>query len=723
MNDTVHISRRRFMQGTAASLVIGMHLPMLASAKVQASEQAKELTANAFVRISPDSTVTVLIKHIEFGQGAYTGLATLVAEELDADWSQMRAEHAPANVELYKNLAFGVQGTGGSTGLANSYQTMRVAGANARQMLVRAAAKKWSVGTEEVQVNNGIVSHSASSRTASFGELVDLAAKMPLPTDEPTLKRADQFRLIGSDIPKIDTLDKTRGKARYTLDIYQDNMLTAVVAHPPVFGAKVKSFDDSAARKVRGVVDVKQLSSGVAVYAKNTFDAIKGRNALDIQWDLKTAETRSSTDLEGLFSDTIKNPGTTVVQKGDADKALDNAANKVEVELTFPYLAHAPMEPLDAVMLAENGKVTAWFGSQIPTLDQGAIAQVFGLQPENVDIQTQLAGGSFGRRVTPGSHFAVEAAEATKAMDSGTPVKTVWTREDDIQGGFYRPMAKHKIAAALDNKGKITAWQHRVAVQSILKGTLFESMMQNGIDPSSVEGINDLRYKVDNLHVSLHDMQVGVPVLWWRSVGHTHTAYAVETFIDILLERIEQDPIEGRLALLDNHPRESAVLKAADKMAQKAGPLPEGRARGVAVVHSFGSYVAQIAEVSKDNNGMPKVHNVWCAVDCGLAVNTNIVRAQIEGGLGYGLDALLHGELTLGEGGKVAQSNFHDYQTLRINEMPNVEVEIIRSDAPPSGVGEPGTPPIGPAVSNAWRRLTGQYVSTLPFSKGVKGSS
>lgn len=719
MSDTIQINRRRFMQGTAASLMIGIHLPMLVSPKVQASVHAKDLSANAFVRISPDNSVTVLIKHIEFGQGAFTGLATLVAEELDADWSQMRAEHAPANVELYKNLAFGVQGTGGSTGLANSYQTMRVAGANARKMLVQAAAKKWSVDDKEIQVQKGVVSHQKSGQKATFGELVEIAGKLPLPTAKPKLKSADQFQLIGTDVPKLDTLDKTRGQATYTLDIYKENMLTAVVAHGPVFGARIKTFDDSAARKITGVIDIKQLSSGVAVYAKNTFDAIKGRNALQIEWDLGAAETRSSADLENVFRDTIKKSGKTVVQKGDAIKTIAEADNKIEVELSFPYLAHAPMEPLDAVMLAEDGKVTAWFGSQIPTLDQGAIAQVFGMQPSDVDIQTQLAGGSFGRRVTPGSHFAVEAAEATKAMGKGVPVKTIWTREDDIQGGFYRPMAMHSIAASVNNQGKITAWQHKVAVQSILKGTLFESMMQNGIDPSSVEGISDLRYKVDNLHVSLHDMEVGVPVLWWRSVGHTHTAYAVETFIDILLERIEQDPIEGRLALLADHPRESGVLKVADRMAKSAGPVPSGRARGVAVVQSFGSFVAQIAEVSRGDNGMPKVHNVWCAVDCGLAVNTNIVRAQIEGGLGYGLDALLHGELTLGEGGKVEQSNFHNYQTLRIHEMPNVEIEIVKSDAPPSGVGEPGTPPIGPAVSNAWRRLTGQYVDTLPFSRGV----
>lgn len=720
MTTSTPISRRGFIKGAAASLVIGMHLPMLVSKKSFASAAAGDLTANAFVRISQDNTVTVLIKHIEFGQGAYTGLATLVAEELDADWSQMRAEHAPANVELYKNIMFGVQGTGGSTGLANSYQTMRVAGANARKMLVDAAAKTWGTDANGISVSNGVVSHSASGKSAQFGELVEVASTLPMPTDAPVLKTADQFKLIGTDLPKIDTFGKTTGTAIYTLDRYEDNMLTAVVAHPPLFGAKLKSVDDSETAKIQGVVAVKRLANGVAVYASNTFAAIKGRNALKLEWDESGAEKRSSKQLDAMFSEAVKKAGKPVAVKGDAASVIAKSSNTLDVEISFPYLVHAPMEPLDAVMMSKNGKVTAWFGSQIPTIDQGAIAAVFGIEPANVDIQTQLAGGSFGRRVTANAEFAVEAAQVTKAIGDGIPVKTVWTREDDIQGGFYRPMAKHKIKGGLDDKGKITAWQHRIAVQSIIKGTMFEGMMQNGIDPSSVEGVNDLQYEVPNLDVTLHDMEVGVPVLWWRSVGHTHTAYAVETFVDMLLERSEQDPIKGRLALLKDRPRERQALEVAAKMAEKAGPTPGGRARGVAVVKSFGSYVAQVAEVSRGDNDMPRVHRVWCSVDCGLAVNTNIVKAQIEGGLGYGLDALMHGELTLNEGGAVAQSNFHDYKVLRINEMPEVEIEIVKSDAPPTGVGEPGTPPIAPAVSNAWRRLTGQFVHTLPFSKGVK---
>jgi isoquinoline 1-oxidoreductase subunit beta len=720
MKQSMEISRRRFLQGTTASLVLGMYLPML-SKNALAKNATDQLTANAFVKIASDSTVTVLIKHIEFGQGAFTGLASLVAEELNADWSQMRAEHAPANAELYKNIFFGdLQGTGGSTGLANSYLTMRQAGASAKALLIAAAAKMWGIDVKQITIENGLVKHVSSGHQATFGELVAIANTLPLPTAAPNLKSPDQFKFIGKDLAKLDTLDKTLGQTQYTQDIHIERMLTAVVAHPPLFGAKLQTVDDSATRKIVGVIDVKRLPNGVAVYAKNTFSAIKGRNALKLTWDTTQAETRSSPKLVQLFSQTAKQDGLSVVNKGDAKQVLSQAKNSVNIELQFPYLAHAPMEPLDAVMLQQGDKISCWFGCQMPTIDQQAIAQVFSVPPSNVNIQTQLAGGSFGRRVTQDSSFAIEAALVTRSYGNGVPIKTVWTREDDIQGGYYRPMSVHNISTAIGNNGEIQAWKHTIAVQSLLKGSPFEAMMENGIDPSSVEGVSDLRYEVPNLDVSVHNMEVGVPVLWWRSVGHTHTAYAVETVIDILLERTERDPINGRIALLGDKPREIGVLKAVKVLADKAGDIPQGRARGVAVVQSFGSYVAQIAEVSKGDNGLPKVHRVWCAVDCGLAVNPNIIKAQMEGGLGFGLDAILYGEISLDNSGKVEQTNFHNYATLRINNMPQVEVMIIASEAAPSGVGEPGTPPIGPAVSNAWRRLTGQYVTTLPFSKGVK---
>ncbi|XPF95912.1 molybdopterin cofactor-binding domain-containing protein [Colwellia sp. RE-S-Sl-9] len=712
-------SRRRFLKGSAASLVISMHLPMLLSNRAIANIKETKLTANAFIKISEDNTVTVLIKHIEVGQGAFTGLASLAADEMDASWSQIRAEHAPANIKLYANLSFGVQGTGGSTGLANSYMTMRKAGATAKQWLINAAAKKWQVNANEISVQNGIVSHP-SGKQASFGDLVAIAATLSAPTEEPKLKNANQFTFIGKELPRLDTKGKTTGSSIYGLDIHKPNMITAVVAHPPAFGATVASFDATEAKKIEGVKDVKAIPFGIVVYANSTYNAIKGRRALKIEWDYSKAETRTSKELFKTFSTTVSKPGIQVTKKGNAEAAVTQADKKLEIELSFPYLAHAAMEPLNAVMQFKRGKVTAWFGSQIPTLDQGTIAKVFGIEPSKVDIQTQITGGSFGRRTQPDGSFAAEAAYVTKMADEGVPVKLVWTREDDIQGGHYRAMSVHKMAGALDEKGKIIGWKHSIAVQSIRKNSPFEAQIKNGIDESSVEGAEHIPYALPNIDVQLHNMETGVPVLWWRSVGHSHTGYAVETAIDLLLDMAEKDPIKGRLELMEENSREAQVLKHVANMAEKSGPVPKGRARGVAVVESFGSYVAEIAEISKDNNGMPKVHHVWCAVDCGIAVNPDIVKAQMQGGIGFGLDAALHGEIILGEKGKVEQSNFHNYTALRITEMPEIDIEILPSDAAPTGVGEPGTPPIAPAVSNAWRRLTGQYVTTLPFSKGTK---
>lgn len=721
-NPSNGLSRRNFIKGAAASIAVSMFLPIVAGQKASAkpAPATEELTANAFIRIASDNTVTVLIKHIEFGQGTYTGLATLAAEELDADWAQVRAEHAPADVKLYANSLFGIQGTGGSTAIASSYMTMRKAGATARVWLVNAAAKKWQVPSDSLTVSQGVVSHKASGKSASFGELVAVAATLPAPTTEPKLKSPEQFNLIGRDIPKLDTEDKSSGQAIYTMDVQKDDMVVAVVAHPPAFGATVKSFDAAQSKKVPGVIDVKAVGSGVAIYANSTFNAIKGKRVLQVEWDFSKAETRDSKQLFKDFGNALKKPGLSVVDQGDKTALNVAKSSAIEVEFNFPYLAHAPMETLDAVMQFKDGKVTAWFGSQLVTVDQGAIAQVFGVGPQNVDIRTQLAGGSFGRRAQQDSGLAVEAAQVTKAFGKPVPVKLVWTREDDIQGGRYRPMSVHKLKGAVDQKGNVVGWHHHVAIQSLLANSPFAGMIQNGVDVTSIEGAQEPPYGFPVLSLELTTMEVGVPVLWWRSVGHTHTAYAIETAIDALLEKVEKDPVEGRLALMQNHPRERNVLKLVATMADKAGKTPSGRARGVAVVKSFSTYVAQIAEVSKGQDGKPKVHRVWCAVDCGLAVNTNVVKAQLEGGIGYGLDAALHGEVTLGDKGKVNQSNFHDYKVLRINEAPAIEVEIVKSAEPPTGVGEPGVPPIAPAVANAWRRLTGQYITTLPFDKGVQ---
>ena len=718
------VSRRTFLRslgGAGAGLVLGVtwrdaSAQASGAAAILRAEPSKAGTAfNGFVRVAPDNTVTVLVKHIEFGQGPYTGLATLVAEELDADWSQMRAESAPADAEVYKNLAFGLQGTGGSTAIANSYEQMRQAGAAARAMLVSAAAQAWSVPASGIGVHKGVLLHRASGRRATFGELAERAAQQPAPK-EVTLKDPKQFTLIGgSSARRLDSAAKSDGTAVFTLDVDRPGALTVVVAHPPRFGATVASVDDAAARRVRGVVDVRTIPQGVAVYAKGFWAARKGRDALRVEWNEAQAEMRGTAEFVAEYRALAARTGAVAKTRGTPDKAA-GAVRTFQAEYVFPFLAHAPMETLDCVLELEGGTCRAWLGSQLQTVDHQTIAKGLGLAQERVSIQTMLAGGSFGRRAQPASDFAAEAAAALKALGRDGAIKLAWTREDDIKGGRYRPLAVHRINAALDAGGNIVAWDQVVVVQSFIRGSPFEGMIKDGIDPTSVEGADDLPYAIPNFRVSLHQPEVGVPTLWWRSVGHTHTGYATETMIDELLVAGGKDPVQGRLDLLKEHKRESGVLRAVAQLARwngsKAG---DGRARGVALHKSFDTYVAQIAEVSRGRDGLPKVERVWCAVDCGVAVNPDIIRAQMEGGIGYGLGTILYNEITL-DRGRVVQSNFNDYRMLRIHEMPRVDVVIVKSAEKPTGVGEPGVPPIGPAVANAWRALTGTAVRQLPFS-------
>ncbi|TBW53799.1 xanthine dehydrogenase family protein molybdopterin-binding subunit [Marinobacter halodurans] len=713
------LTRRGFLKGavaSAASLVIGVQLPGKAWAEDGVAPAASAFAPNAFVRIDPDSIVTVIVKHIEFGQGPVTGLSTLVAEELDADWLQMRAELAPADASKYSNKLFGLQGTGGSTAMASSYEPMRKAGAAARAVLVQAAADRWGVDPREITITRGTLTDAAGAHKASFGDLVADASKLEVPSD-PQLKSPDDFHLIGTQVGKLDTPEKSNGKQIFTLDHYPDDMVVATILHPPQFGATVKSVDDSATRAVKGVIGVKTVPAGVAVYAENTHAALKGRKALKVDWDSSGAETRSSQQMERDYSKATKKPGLDARNDGDVEKALNSADTVLEAEYFFPFLAHAPMETLDAVIQFKGGQVTARMGSQIQTVDRGAIAQVFGVDQGKVMLYTEYAGGSFGRRAQPGGEFATEAAQVAKALGSDRPVKLMWTRENDIQGGRYRPLALYRVRGALDKDGKVVAWDQQIAVQSFMKGTAFESaMVKDGIDSTAVGGSAELPYAIPNLRVGQHLMENGVPTLWWRSVEHTHNAYVNETFLDELFERAGTDPVEGRLALLGNeHPRHSGVLKKVAEMAKEAGDVPEGRQRGVAVHKSFGSYVAEIAEVSEGAGGEPRVHRMWCAVDCGVPVNPDVIRAQMEGGMGYGIGAVLYDAISLSDGGYVEQSNFDRYRAIRIHEMPDIEVEVIRSTEPPTGVGEPGTPPSGPAIANAWRRLTGKSVHRLPL--------
>jgi len=609
-----------------------------------------------------------------------------------------------------------VQGTGGSSSIANSYDQLRKAGATARALLVDAAAKEWGVDRSTITVEKGVVKHATSGRSATFGELAGKAASLPVPSDVP-LKDPSRFTLIGTSVPRVDAKSKTNGTAQFALDVKLPGMLTAVIARPPVFGATPKSFDAASAKAVSGVVKVFQVPSGVAVVAENFWAAKKGRDALTVQWDEAAAETRGTAELIAEYKALAEKPGTPARKDGDAAKALAGAAKTITAAFEFPYLAHAPMEPLDCVVRLEGDRCEIWAGDQFQTIDQGNAAVAAGLKPAQVQIHTLMAGGSFGRRANTVSDYIVEAVHIAKELDRGTPVKLVWTREDDIRGGRYRPMYYHTLTAGLDGQGKPAAWRHRIVGQSILGGTPFEPMMvKDGVDGTSVEGAANLPYDIPNLAVELHTTKVGVPVLWWRSVGSTHTAYSTEVFIDELAHAAGKDPVEFRRALLTHHPRHKAVLELAAEKAGWGTKLPEGKARGVAVHESFSTYVAQVAEITMQPDGSVKVDRVVCAVDCGRAINPDVIRAQMEGGIGFGLGGVLYGELTLDKG-EVQQSNFHDYRVLRIDEMPKVEVHIVQSVEAPTGVGEPGVPPIGPAVANAVFAATGRRVRNLPFTR------
>lgn len=719
-DDADATTRRAFIKLAGSGLVLAL-APLPFGADVAAAAD-REFAPNPFLIVAPDDTVTVIVKHLDKGQGAATGLATLVAEELDARWDQVRTAFAPADASRYNNLLFGpIQGTGGSTAIANSYLQYRRAGATARAMLIAAAAKAWNVPAAEITLKEGRLAH-ASGKSARLGEMAVAAAREAVPT-EPALKQPKDFVYIGKTFPRVDSVAKTEGRPIFTLDVQQEGMLVAVVQRPPRFEAKVARVDAAAAKAVKGVVDVLTIPEGVAVLATSTWPAIKAREALKIEWDESAAEKRGSAELMAELSALLDKPGAVARKDGDAEKALAGAAKVIKADFEFPYLAHAPMEPLDVVIRFDGSKATLWLGSQMQTIDQAVAAAILGLRPEEVEINTLWAGGSFGRRATFGSPFVAEAAHIAKAYAKPVPIKVVWTREDDIRGGYYRPAYKHRIEVGLDAAGNIVAWRNRIAGQSIITGTpMAAQMVKDGVDQTSVEGASTLPYAIPNLEVELATQTTGVPVLWWRSVGSSHTAHASEHMLDIVARETGKDPVELRLSLLAKHPRHARVLERAAQMAGWDKPAAEGIARGVAVHESFHSFVAEVAEVRLDGKGGFKVERVVCAVDCGIAVNPDNIAAQMEGGIGYGLGHALRDAITLKDG-VVEQSNFHDYEPMRITDMPKVEVHIVASAEPPTGVGEPGVPPIAPAVANALLAATGVKTLALPFTrqKYVKG--
>lgn len=720
MNAPLNISRRTFIKATAlvaGGLVIAFAIPQAkrfllpGETKAPADANASKLPApNAFLRIGTDNTITVMLAHSEMGQSIWTTLPMLIAEELDADWSKIQVEHAAAAPQ-YAHTAYGIQITGGSSTTWSEFDRYRQAGALSRALLIDAAAQELGVAKETLRTENGFV--IGADKKMSYGELAEAAAKLETPTTV-ALKDPKDWKIIGKATKRLDSAAKINGTAKFGQDVQFDGLKTAMVARSPVFGGKVKSFDATASKQIKGVVNVVQVPTGVAVIADNYWAAKQGRDALKVDWDLGPNAGLDSKKMVEEYRALAATPGATAAKAGDSASTIKKSATVIKAEYLAPYLAHSPMEPLNCAVRVNKDGCEIWTGTQMQTTDQQAAATILGIKPEQVTIHTQFLGGGFGRRANPKADFVSEAVQVAKA--AGVPVKTVWSREDDVKGGFYRPMFLHQASIALDDNGLPVAWEHTAVGQSIMLGTPFETVMiKDGVDATSVEGTADSPYLkgVANHHVQLHTVKADIPVLWWRSVGHSHTAFVMESLIDELAHAAKRDPLAYRRELLKDHPRHLAALNLA---AEKAGwdkPLPKGVFRGIAVHESFGSFVAQVAEVSV-SDGAVKVHRMVSAIDCGLAVNPESLTAQMESAVSFGLGAALQSEITFKDG-QVQQSNFHDYQVLRMKDMPKVEVYIVPSTEKMGGVGEPGLPPVAPAVTNAIFAATGKRIRTLPI--------
>jgi isoquinoline 1-oxidoreductase subunit beta len=710
MSPTGTIDRREFLKKSAAggtALVIGFYLPSKYEARA-AAPAAEPASLNAWVRIAQDDTVSVIIDKSEMGQGVTTSLAQLLAEELECDWKKIKTEFAPA-APPYFNPLFGLQGTGGSTSVRSSWGPLTKAGAAAREMLVATAAKKWYVEPSACHVDNGAVVHNSTGKRLTYGALVEEAAKLPVPSN-PALKDPKNYKYLGKPVKRLDTPEKINGKAGFGIDVRIPNMQHAVVARCLVFGGKVKSFDGTKAKAVHGVKQVLQISSGVAVIADNTWSAMEGRRVLQIEWDEGLNASVSSESIRKLYLENAGKTGAIARKDGDVETALAGAAKKVEAAYEVPFLAHATMEPMNCAADVRADGCDIYAPTQFQTFNQNTGAKLAGLKPEQVRVHTTYLGGGFGRRAE--QDFVVEAVELSKAV--GAPVQVTWSREDDTQGDFYRPAVYCKLVAGLDANGWPVAWKSRIVSPSIMS-RFFPGSVKNGLDESSVEGQANSKYAIPNFLVEYILTETGVPVGFWRSVGNSQNGYITECFIEELSRASGKDPVEFRRKLLANAPRHRGALELAAEKAGWGKPLPAGQTRGIAVVESFGSFVAEVAEVSfNKSSGEVKVHRVVCAVDCGRHVNPDIIAAQMEGGIVYGLTAALKGQITIAKG-RVEQSNFNDYDMLRMNEMPKVEVHIVPSSEAPGGVGEPGTPPIAPAVCNAILAATGKPIRRLPI--------
>lgn len=706
------LSRRGFLQAGAAAGG-GLILSLSLSFGEGEAEGADAFLPNAFIRIERDGQIVLTMPYVEMGQGTYTSIPMLIAEELEVDLKQLRLDHAPPNEKLYANPLLGVQATGNSNAIRGAWQPLRRAGATARTMLVAAAAKKWNVDPASCLAQSGEVLHPPSARSIKYGALAADAAAMPVP-ENVALKRPQDFRLIGSPAKRLDTPTKVNGTAVYGIDVRPLGVKIATLAQSPAFGGRLKSVDDIAAKTIKGVRQIVRLDDAVAVVADHMGAAKKGLAALKIEWDDGPHAKLSTDDITSVLEKATLNSGPVAQNIGDVDKAMAGAAMKVEALYQVPFLAHATMEPMNCTVHWRKDECEIWIGSQAVARVQALAAKAAGLSPEKVIVHNHLIGGGFGRRLD--ADGAVRAVQIAQHVEG--PVKVVWTREEDIQHGMYRPYWVDRISAGLDDKGKPVAWNNRFAGSSVIARWLPPGF-KDGLDPDSTEGAIDLVYDLPNLHVEYVRVEPpGIPTAFWRSVGPSHNVFVTESFVDELAAAAKQDAVAYRRALLDKSPRAKAVLDLVAEKAEWSKPLPKGSGRGVSLQSAFGSYEAQVAEVEVSKNGTVRVRRVVCAVDCGTVVNPDTVQAQIQSGIIFGTTAALYGEITLKKG-RVEQSNFDTYQVLRMNEAPAIEVYIVKSEEPPGGMGETGTSAVVPAIANAIFAATGKRLRKMPIDSSV----
>jgi len=714
-HDVMNGSRRSFLKaGVAAGggLLLTVSFPSMGQERSLVESPPQP---HVFLSINPDNTVVIKIKHLDMGQGTVTGLASIVAEELEADWDLVRYDYAVADITKFKNGLLGVQGTGVSTSIANSWTELRKAGGAARQMLIQAAAEHWKVSPEEISTENSQLIHKKSSQSVPYGFMAKKAAEMPVPQNV-TFKNRSSYRLVGQhSIRKLDGFDKTTGKELFGLDLKLPGMVYATLARPPKFGAKLKSFDAANTLSMPAVLEVLQTKFGVAVIATNTWAAMKGRDALILNWDFKEAELRSTDQMLKDLKDLLAQPAPIAKQIGNEIDGLETYFSIKSAEYSFPFLAHAPMEPLNATIELTATGANLYTGCQFQTVDQMAVAQELGLQPQQVKVITLMAGGSFGRRANPASDYVREAAVVAKAYGKA-PVKLVWNRQDDLHGGYYRSMFVHQVKTATNKAGEVVAWDHKIAGHSIAEGTGFAKfLVKNDIDHTSQEGSFENKYALANFKCTVSTAPKKVPVLWWRSVGHTHGVYVTETMADEMAASEKLDPLAWRLDRLKHNERLSRVIREVAKKSNWDQKQPLNHGRGIAAHSCYGSHIAHVVEVQKVNTGKLKISRIVCAIDCGIAVNPDIIKAQVEGGVAFALSAALFQKITFKDG-LVQQDNFHQYPMLSMKDMPQVEVHILDSQAPPTGVGEPVVPTVAPALANAIFAVTGKRMRSLPFN-------